>query len=351
MFFINIASFIFFTNFLKYLLRYHLYLFLVFQIYFSLKNHCYKNHLYYNSKLAQRHYEEKLYDSRSGVDIKPETLEEIESIIVPLIKDKEQSVNQVFNNHPDILYFSKTTFYKYVELGIFSLNNSDLPKKVKYKPRKHKINQEYKRKVSLLIGRKYEDFIEFITLHPEYNVFEADTVIGKNTDRKCLLTLYLVKTHFMFIFLLDKKEVKSVDSKINYLKETLGIKLYSKVFGVGLTDNGTEFTWNQEKMKKLHPLDNLCLKLDIDHHKIRPRTPRHNGKVERSHRNDNERFYNTLKFDSLNDLREKGKKYLKRSNQIPMAVLGYKTPLEKRQELIFSLPDNYNTFISLVNAI
>ncbi len=197
--------------------------------------------MYYNSKLAQRHYEEKLYDSRSGVDIKPETLEEIESIIVPLIKDKEQSVNQVFNNHPDILYFSKTTFYKYVELGIFSLNNSDLPKKVKYKPRKHKINQEYKRKVSLLIGRKYEDFIEFITLHPEYNVFEADTVIGKNTDRKCLLTLYLVKTHFMFIFLLDKKEVKSVDSKINYLKETLGIKLYSKVFGVGLTDNGTEF--------------------------------------------------------------------------------------------------------------
>ena len=117
------------------------------------------------------------------------------------------------------------------------------------------------------------------------------------------------------------------------------------------TDNGMEFTWNQEKMKKLHPLDNLCLKLDIDHHKIRPRTPRHNGKVERSHRNDNERFYNTLKFDSLADLREKGKKYLKRSNQIPMAVLGYKTPLEKRQELIFSLPDNYNTFISLVNAI
>ena len=104
-------------------------------------------------------------------------------------------------------------------------------------------------------------------------------------------------------------------------------------------------------MKKIHPLDNLCLKLDINHHKIRPRTPRHNGKVERSHRNDNERFYNTLKFDSLDDLREKGKKYLKRSNQIPMAVLGYKTPLEKRQQLLFSLPNNYNTFISLVNAL
>lgn len=116
------------------------------------------------------------------------------------------------------------------------------------------------------------------------------------------------------------------------------------------TDNGTEFTWNQDKMKVLHPLGKLCLELDIDHHKIRPRTPRHNGKVERSHRNDNERFYNTLTFNSLDDLRIKGKKYLERTNKIPMAVLGYKTPLEKRKELIISLLLNYNTFIPLVNA-
>lgn len=116
------------------------------------------------------------------------------------------------------------------------------------------------------------------------------------------------------------------------------------------TDNGIEFTWNKDKMKKIHPLGGLCLELDIDHHKIRPRTPRHNGKVERSHRNDNERFYNNLTFDSLEDLRSKGRKYLERSNKIPMAVLEYKTPLEKRHELIISLLANYNTFISLVNA-
>jgi len=117
------------------------------------------------------------------------------------------------------------------------------------------------------------------------------------------------------------------------------------------TDNGTEFTWDQSKMKKIHPLEELCLKLDINHHKIKPRTPRHNKKVERSHRNDNEKFYNYLKFNSLEDLRKQGQKYLERLNKIPMAVLGYKTPLEKRHELIISLLVNYNTFISLVNAI
>ena len=100
------------------------------------------------------------------------------------------------------------------------------------------------------------------------------------------------------------------------------------------TDNGTEFTYNQAKIKKEHPMDTLLKELEIKHYKIRPRTPEHNGKVERSHRNDNERFYSYLKFYSFEDLRKQGKSYLKRSNHdIPMAVLGYKTPKEKRYEL------------------
>ena len=44
------------------------------------------------------------------------------------------------------------------------------------------------------------------------------------------------------------------------------------------TDNGIEFTYNQEKVKVIHPMDKYCLANNIYHHKIRPRTPRHNGK-------------------------------------------------------------------------
>lgn len=99
------------------------------------------------------------------------------------------------------------------------------------------------------------------------------------------------------------------------------------------TDNGIEFTYNKADIKKEHPLERILKELGIKHHKIQPRTPEHNGKVERSHRNDNERFYSYLKFYSLEDLREQGKRYLKRSNNIPMAVLKYLTPQEKRAEL------------------
>ena len=100
------------------------------------------------------------------------------------------------------------------------------------------------------------------------------------------------------------------------------------------TDNGSEFTYNKADIKREHPVEKLLNKLEIKHHKIRPRTPEHNGKVERSHRNDNERFYSYLKFYSFEDLKKQGAEYLKRSNKIPMAVLGYLTPKEKRVELM-----------------
>ncbi len=51
------------------------------------------------------------------------------------------------------------------------------------------------------------------------------------------------------------------------------------------TDNGSEF----QSAFHLHLLDQ-----GVEHHYIRPRTPRLNGKVERSHRIDAEEFYRLL---------------------------------------------------------
>ena len=98
------------------------------------------------------------------------------------------------------------------------------------------------------------------------------------------------------------------------------------------TDNGSEFT-HTSQTSRLHPLDIFCNQYHITHKLIRPRTPWHNGKVERSHRNDQERFYNHLKFYSFNDLQEQMKRYIYRSNNIPMAVLGWKSPNQKHREL------------------
>lgn len=103
------------------------------------------------------------------------------------------------------------------------------------------------------------------------------------------------------------------------------------------TDNGSEFT-HTSKTKRKHPLDILCAELGITHKTIRPLTPWHNGKVERSHRNDQERFYNYLRFYSYDDLQKQMKQYLRRSNNIPMSVLGWLSPnqVQRRLEKITS---------------
>ena len=98
------------------------------------------------------------------------------------------------------------------------------------------------------------------------------------------------------------------------------------------TDNGQEFTYTM-KTDRVHPLDTFLNSLSIHHKLIKPRTPRHNGKVERSHRNDQQRFYSYLKFYSYKDLLTQMKAYLKRSNNIPMQSLNWLTPLETRHKL------------------
>ena len=99
------------------------------------------------------------------------------------------------------------------------------------------------------------------------------------------------------------------------------------------TDNGAEFT-HFKKTARIHLFDLFCSSLGITHKLIRPRTPWHNGKVERSHRNDQERFYNFLHFYSYDDLQLQMKRYLRRSNNIPMQVLNWSSPLQRAKQLM-----------------
>ena len=124
------------------------------------------------------------------------------------------------------------------------------------------------------------------------------------------------------------KELNS-DSTCDFIRRA--IKYFGYIPKIIQTDNGQEFTFIKD-VKKTHKFDLLCEELNIHHQLIKPRTPRHNGKVERSHRNDNERFYRTLKFYSYDDLIKQMMSYLKRSNNIPSVSIGWKTPIEMRKE-------------------
>jgi transposase InsO family protein len=97
------------------------------------------------------------------------------------------------------------------------------------------------------------------------------------------------------------------------------------------TDNGMEFTNRLDKSNsnKKTMFELKLEQLGIEHKLIKPRTPRHNGKVERSHRKDQERFYFKRVFVSFGDFKEKLKRWMTVYNNFPMKPLKWLSPNEK----------------------
>ena len=95
------------------------------------------------------------------------------------------------------------------------------------------------------------------------------------------------------------------------------------------TDNGLEFTNRFSSSTDKKTLFETTLQdLGIRHKLIRPYTPRHNGKVERSHREDQKRFYNKHSFYSLEDFGGQLAAHQRHSNQLPMRPLNWLSPMD-----------------------
>ena len=96
------------------------------------------------------------------------------------------------------------------------------------------------------------------------------------------------------------------------------------------TDNGFELTNRFSNSKRDIPtlFENTAAQLGIRHKLIRPYTPRHNGKVERSHREDQKRFYSCHSFYSLEDFEKQLATHNRRANNLPMRPLHWLSPIE-----------------------
>lgn len=94
------------------------------------------------------------------------------------------------------------------------------------------------------------------------------------------------------------------------------------------TDNGSEFTNALTKKSSTHKslFENMLDDCGIIYHRIQIATPRHNGKVERQHRIDENRFYSKMRMYCLEDGRKQLEKYNKLSNDISKSCLGYRSP-------------------------
>lgn len=140
--------------------------------------------------------------------------------------------------------FAKSTFYKYIDLGILNVRNIDLPRKVRFKVKKEYDYTREKINIKVKVGRFYTNFKEYIEYNPNASIVEMDTVIGTQGGKggKCFLTLLFRQFNFMLIYLLPYKKSIYVTEVFNIIKQQLGSNEFKRLFEVILTDNGTEFS-------------------------------------------------------------------------------------------------------------
>lgn len=102
------------------------------------------------------------------------------------------------------------------------------------------------------------------------------------------------------------------------------------------TDNHATFTnyyvggnkRSDMSVKTIHALDVFCANHNITHYLIDKGKPTQNGKIERSHGEDQRKFYEQNKFHSITDLRNKIRVWNEYYNNLEHCSLDGKTPLE-----------------------
>jgi transposase InsO family protein len=101
------------------------------------------------------------------------------------------------------------------------------------------------------------------------------------------------------------------------------------------TDNGTEFTNKFVSDTKKNVFEKKLEELGIRHKLIKPRTPWHNGKVERSHRMDQRYFYEYETFTDMQDFNQKLSTHLNWANNKPMRLFNWQSPNDKLMEYMW----------------
>jgi transposase len=247
------------------------------------------------------------------------TAEEIKSILNLIKRNPHIGLTELYTKLRQQIAYSRhycSLYRVLVKLGYY-IDKARIKKK--YKPKKYDTPEQ--------LGEKMQMDVKYVP--KECNADSTDdnryyqyTIIDEASRERFI---YAYKEHSSY-------------SSVDFLYRA--ICYFGYIPRIIQTDNGSEFSYFKET-DKIHPFDVVCQKLGIIHKTIKPRTPRHNGKVERSHRNDNERFYCYLRFYSYEDLQKQMKRYLYRSNRIGMTPLKYKTPIEMREYLIANGKINY----------
>ena len=203
---------------------------------------CFKDRYFYNAIYAEAASSRRRSECRQGIRISEEQLEQMDELVTRLVK-KGQPLTHIYAEHEKEMPISLRSLYYYIDAGEMTIRNIDLRRKTSYRQRR-KNKKDYSNgfgNLDFREGRTYEDFIEYMKSHAEYEVVEMDTVRGCREKGKRLLTMILRKNSIMLLFLMPDGTADSVKRIFDFLEAGLGTERFSRLFGIILTDNGSEF--------------------------------------------------------------------------------------------------------------
>jgi IS30 family transposase len=200
---------------------------------------CPMDKFFYHAARADATYRTTLVAAREGINLTPEERNDMGTLIAPLLC-QGQSVYHVLSAHPEVAV-SDRTLYRYIETGVFKdfkVDNFSLKEQVnrkqfkgKYKKRKEPANYD---------GRRYADYVAFLSENPDFHVVEMDTVYN-HPSGPYLQTFMFANVGFMIGRLHTEKASATMASSLDYYQERLGLDLFRRLFPLALTDRGSEF--------------------------------------------------------------------------------------------------------------
>lgn len=206
------------------------------------RNSDYTEELRYSPDIAHQKYRENL--KAKGPDLKIGNDQELADYIEKKIADDGYSPEAVLGEIkekeiPFQTTISKTTLYRYIDMGLFvTITNKELP----VKGRKKKKNKKVRKQSRANAGDSIEKRPEEIDSREEFGHWEMDTVVGKRGESKhSLLVLTERKTREEIITLLYEHTMEQVVKALDTLEEKWG-NLFSQVFKTITVDNGSEFS-------------------------------------------------------------------------------------------------------------
>lgn len=189
----------------------------------------------YDARAAQIKHDSLMRSSHAGVSCGARDLARMVSKVSSLL-DRGQSLEAIWASHADEFPVGVRTFYNYMNQGVMGLANIQLPKKVRYRPRKRSGTRLPKVDVG---ARTYADW-RALTDEERMMGVQMDTVMGRRQSGKCILTLHFTRLFFQAYVLLERRTQECVVGALDRLEAILGER-FGDVFPAILADRGSEF--------------------------------------------------------------------------------------------------------------